>query len=363
MAGNASNWHKVTSGRLKGKRVYFSFAQMKQADEILTDGIDRVARKLGTTRAQEIVRQLGTGDLSPMVAPRGMAITAAAARIPSLGGTPVVSATPLAMTDANRVYISQGGQSYSRWDTSSAGGEDTQLKLLYTRQGFHAKPDVLTKQQIDAHVAAGEIEVFRGTPGTKGNPDAHSESYRSASEHYGGRGIYGNGTYTAVSRTEATNYAKYYGDGEPASGTVLRMTIKQGAKIGEYDLLEGQRQAALSAVQASYPKVYEAAIQTLFRQRKVFEDASGVSMSAASATARIRDLDAKVERVRARREREYPTAIYRDVGAYAVARGYDAITHRPDGDHGKAYIVLNRGATRVQDTSIRTRSSRGRERE
>lgn len=360
MAGNASNWHKATAGPLKGKRVYFSFAQMQRGDPIITQGIDRVARKLGTTRAQEIVRSLNTGDIAPMVPPRGMAITAAAARIPSLGGTPVVSATPLPMDEATRIYISQGSRTYQRYDTSSAGGEDRQLTLLYARQGFHAKPDVLTKAQIDAHVAAGEIEVFRGTPGTQNNPDAHSEAYRSAPEHYGGRGIYGNGTYTAISRKEATNYAKFDSEGYPATGTILRMTIKRGAKIGEYDLLEGQRRAAQARVEASYPKVYEAAIQKLFRQRQVVEDASGVSMPAATATARIRALDTQVERIRARREREYPTAIYRDVGAYAAANGYDVVTHRPDYEgNGKAYIILNRGATRVQDVSIRTRKHFG----
>lgn len=310
MAGNKANWVKANTGPHKGTAYY-----VPNARERSPDALQRLAN---------------AGRLTSQP-PRGAAVRVTD---PGLGGTPIPRAAALDVKTASAAYT-RAPESYQ--------GEDQQLAAIYTRQGYHAKPDVLTSGRIDGYVKAGEIEVFRGTRGTAQNPDVHNEALRSGATHYAGRGIFGNGTYTAVSETEARGYAG-------ADGTVLRMTIKRGAKIGDYARLDRERVAAQEAMaKAPGMQVYNRALVALNRERNQIS-ASG--LPASEITARVRSLDARAARIRARQEREYPQAIYQDVGAYAASKGYDAFTHNADYMHGRAYVILNRGALRIQERSL-----------
>lgn len=112
------------------------------------------------------------------------------------------------------------------------------LREIYTAQGYHAKPHVVSKEEMDRLVASGYQEMWRrvggasipdpnpGPDDTKYkylNPQQVAELFRSGKDHWVGEGLFGNGTY-AASRREA---AYDYGDAE------LRIALHPDARVYE----------------------------------------------------------------------------------------------------------------------------------
>ncbi len=221
------------------------------------------------------------------------------------------------------------------WDKSVG---DTGLSGVYRAMGFHGKPQVVTSAQLDQYVRAGERQIFRGATGTASGADTYTEAFRSGPTHYAGTGIYGNGTYMAVNQGVASGYAQ---SGQYA-GTVARMTIKADAKIGDYETIEQERKVAWAKAAAPH--------KALFDERdRLDADASITPRDTPAFTALASRRQANAERI----QREAPLNVYSDVGAYAASRGYDGYrVPRGASVGGDYYVILNRGAVRVQDTSL-----------
>lgn len=97
------------------------------------------------------------------------------------------------------------------------------LRELARAQGFDGLPDVVTKEQMDEYVVAGERELFRGLDayGIRGKTGEDlAEQFRSG-DLYVGKGIFGNGIYVAYgsNKYDAEEYM-----GAEAEGAMLRMS-------------------------------------------------------------------------------------------------------------------------------------------
>jgi hypothetical protein len=73
--------------------------------------------------------------------------------------------------------------------------EDLYLKALIEEQGFDGPPHVVPRRLLDASVAAGERELFRGVTAVH-----YADVFRTG-PFFVGRGIYGGGTNTAAAHT------------------------------------------------------------------------------------------------------------------------------------------------------------------
>lgn len=180
------------------------------------------------------------------------------------------------------------GPDLNNWETEQSG--DVMLTSISAKQGFDGKPQVVSKAQMDALIAAGHVELHRGVIG-RGKRSAASiqEQYRTGSL-FSGFGQFGNGTYTSTSVLQG----RHYSDG--TQGSLLRLGLRPGARVVDNKDLRAEYAA--------------------FR-----ESASGVTAS-----------------------------VYGDPSRYAAARGYDVIVRRfpSEGDGLADYIILNRTAVVVQ---------------
>lgn len=115
---------------------------------------------------------------------------------------------------------------------------DEQLAAIAKRQGFDAKPDVVSKQDMDQLVTSGKhTEVFRGVQDGGGkSAKAIQEQYRSG-DYHAGLGVKGNGTYTTRSREQALDLA----DGKKQG--LLRLGLRPQAKVVDYRDLQAEHKA------------------------------------------------------------------------------------------------------------------------
>lgn len=169
------------------------------------------------------------------------------------------------------------------------------LRELVRAQGFDGLPHVITKQEMDEYVAAGERELFRGLDsyGMKGKTGEElAEQFRSG-DLYTGLGLAGNGTYVAygADKYDAEGYM-----GADAEGAMLRMSLKSEAK-------------AISIQELKSIQEKDAIIQTHF------------------------ELD--------------------ELGRYATFKGYDVIDVGASRSAPNYMVILNRTAVRVQNMSIK----------
>jgi hypothetical protein len=277
--------------------------------------------------------------------------------------------------------------------TGTTADGDPILYELYRQQGYNAKPHVLSKADMDLYVKDGEIELFRGVR------DSYSvsavdmqENYRNG-PHYAGSGVYGQGSYFAGPSSEtstsawptdrasairtASSYAgaQVNSDGSVSKarrGSMIRATIRKDAKIAKYQELRDElhalhtgllKQATALERAATRPVTtrYQALVQQLKTEQDKHLTPTGKVPKAAKAKGLYDALEARIAKLRKRSSREYDKAyaasgakaleareeaLPNDVGHYAVMKGYDVI-HQQSQDY---YVVLNRGAVRVQAT-------------
>lgn len=212
---------------------------------------------------------------------------------------------------------------------------DVELAFITAAQGFDAKPQVNTREEIDQAVADGWTETWRGVglyPGAKPPADVNHDLRFGNFEP--GRGLYGNGVYVSVRRGTAETFRgrdpktnrpsgpgpdfgpeDYEGPERPDS--LLRIAIDPKARVVDYDEL---RQEA---------RDWQLAGPHDFAESNVFSD----------------------------------------VGRYAAARGYDVMVVRGHGDgafypgfetddvddedagsfpQADQYVILNRSAIAIQ---------------
>lgn len=207
---------------------------------------------------------------------------------------------------------------------------DLHLQQIGTAQGFGATPQVGTRAEVDAAVAAGWTETWRGVmPSASGvTPAQINEQLRTGA--YGpGRGYYGNGYYVAERRLTAENFR----GSEP-------LTNEPAGGGADFDLSD------LDPVDEP---------DSLLR----------IAIDPAAKTADFDELAAEMKQWIASQSAGSPSAVvFADVGRYAAARGIDVISvsgDHPDGGYypgweeafdelsGAAqYVVLNRAVMLIQ---------------
>jgi hypothetical protein len=138
--------------------------------------------------------------------------------------------TPFDATEAFRRF----GYSVER---AGPGEEDVYTKALLQEQGFDGLPQVVTRRQLDAYVAAAEPELYRGIAG--GAASAYAKELREGNLFIG-HGAMGGGVF-AAGGTRGLQVARNYAE-DPGS-VVVRMAVKRGARVVELGALVRQMAA------------------------------------------------------------------------------------------------------------------------
>lgn len=117
------------------------------------------------------------------------------------------------------------------WNTAGTSSvlmqvDDPALSSIYEAQGYHAKPRVVSRNEMDQLVRSGWTEAWRGIADfdTEYAGDL-AERFRTGERHFAGEGVHGNGTYTTDTRSTAETYA-----GEDRAG-LLRIAIPPSARL------------------------------------------------------------------------------------------------------------------------------------
>lgn len=174
--------------------------------------------------------------------------------------------------------------------------------------GYTSKPHVVSADRLDAEIAAGGIEMFRGQ-----TDRSYAEAFTSG-PYFAGQGYRGNGIYFAHgsgSKVKATQYAQ----APPTRGiaakterpTVIRAALHRDAKVVDYEEI---------AAKAKAEHLWIASLA----------GDPGTSESGQASGDEVRQ------------------EIARDPARYAITQGYDAIK-TSDGE----MIVLNRSAVVVAE--------------
>ncbi|WP_067892522.1 hypothetical protein [Nocardia vaccinii] len=196
-------------------------------------------------------------------------------------------------------------------NTSTVAGADPTMVRIQAEQGFNGLPTRVTPDVIDAAVAAGEKELFRGF-----EQESHVEDFLNKPPRPGG-GTTGIGTYATPLREVAlryTNPARRL-DGARES-QMLRMALRPGARTIKLRDLESEHTRAMSQLRRDLGAVRYIA------NRTNEEEARYIALQNKELTIS-------------------------DVGRYAALRGYDAI----DGSNrwkNQEWLILNHTALLVQ---------------
>lgn len=191
------------------------------------------------------------------------------------------------------------------------GNQDPVLAMLAHEKGFDAPPQIASPSEVDRMVAAGAPDLWRGV--ARNGDQSGEEVARQFlhGDYYAGKGTYGNGVYFIQSNDNtpgarmgaAINFAGSYADG---GGGVLHATLAPDAKIADYDTIDAEAKSHYDAVMAQSVGEHD-------------------------------PHDAAVRHV-----------LY-DVGRYAMAQGYDAISVNQYHQGNTMYVVLNRGKVIAED--------------
>jgi hypothetical protein len=118
-------------------------------------------------------------------------------------------------------------------DIRRFGRGDHTLEAMWRKQGFDGRPTLGEVGEVDAEIGRGGVEIWRGIKGDGSRTGGQlAEQFRSGDGVYGGKGIYGNGTYFAYkgggfAEFEARMYAG-------KDGAVFRSVLRHDAKVVKY---------------------------------------------------------------------------------------------------------------------------------
>jgi len=240
-----------------------------------------------------------------------------------IGATEIKEAAPtkgpidMGTTDwHNNTGLVDAVKSFDEWGQLA----DTALEEVARQQGMTAAPELMSAQAFDAY---NGIKAFRGLEG----PEAQTyiKQFKTG-EYFGGRGVYGNGTYMAVeneyrgSARAARNFARdCYG--ETMDNNVMSIKIPRGAKLIECEEASTQQHAFIAKMDES--EFGMPALQQKLREgsmsRPEFDEAKSVYL----------------------KWREFFT----DTGRYAAFAGYDGMIMK-FGEYDY-YVMLNRSILKV----------------
>ncbi|MGW5520448.1 alpha/beta hydrolase, partial [Nocardia africana] len=192
-----------------------------------------------------------------------------------------------------------------QWSTDPALGE------ICKQRGFDGLPEVAGAAELDALIAAGGRQFFRGVRASE-----HVELFRSG-PYFPGRwqgADHGNGTYVTTSRKSALEYA----DDSPQR--VLRMVMRPEslARAVDFSRVRAEQRAELDAIDAE------------------LEDLA--------ARPRLPEVLAREEYLGHRR------AVLADTGRFAAAMGYPGYhAVDPGGHYGEVWVILDRTSVTVDE--------------
>jgi hypothetical protein len=118
--------------------------------------------------------------------------------------------------------------------SGQGSGGDEVLNLLYRRQGFDAKPTVLSHDDYLTHLDAHQDapRMLRALE-TSDQAQAYIDG-----RYFAGRGVYGNGTYTAFGDDAGALVQRFAGD---SGDNVLRITLESDAKVVTHREMQDMR--------------------------------------------------------------------------------------------------------------------------
>jgi hypothetical protein len=201
------------------------------------------------------------------------------------------------------------------------GQEDPIMEAIAAATGGNGAPHVVSETDLQAYIAAGELELYRGISGVRSTV-AHqhdptfvegetpqetalrrAEEFRSGRFFIGVGGI-GNGAYAAAG-ANALEVASGYAGG---AGQILHLSVRADAKVITHAEAERQRQAEILALTQQ-------------------------GLSPAELVARIN--------------------VNWDASNWAAMHGYDIIHFEATSGHlGDEYIIMNRTAVRVAQENV-----------
>lgn len=213
---------------------------------------------------------------------------------------------------------------------------DEALGTIYEARGYHAKPAVVSRDEMDKLIADGWTQVWRGVGGKyvssesqMGRVTEWAEGFRSGDEHRPGLGLHGNGTYTASFLGEAVDYTPWGGGG-----------ARPGVyKRGSYTFDHGDWPGLLRIAIRPDARVISSEELLTIRARRFDERRAQI---AAERGVPVDEVD-----VNDLADDEY--WVHADAGRLAAILGYDAIRVRSGNQGAPYYVVLNRGAVAVQE--------------
>jgi hypothetical protein len=190
------------------------------------------------------------------------------------------------------------------------------LSRIYDKQGFNARPEVVpSRAELEARrdILVGDdgkpVIAYRGVTTRE-----YADQFRYGEEHFPGRGIFGNGSYSVAQRSESKGLAARKGGHEHSEA------IREANAYGSPD--DPQTVVAFGIKKGA--RIYEVP-------------------SADETTDRMRLME------EARQKTGY---IFQDSGEAAAALGYDAMV-RNTGEGRDYYIIFNRGALVVASEGVK----------
>lgn len=214
-------------------------------------------------------------------------------------------------------------------------GADRRLAAIAKAQGFDAAPQATDRAGLDAAVAAGGRQLWRGVIPKHGLSAAqiHGE-FADGDAHYG-QGIFGNGVYFSNQQGIARMYSEFSTDPD----AVARMVLPKTARTITYSDLVRQM--------AKDPATVAAGADHEAKTRKLLDDL-------AKAKGRMAETRMAWEIYQGNPGTASPLS---DPGLWAASRGYDAVIVAMEDGETEEVVLLNRGAAMVEKARARTASA------
>lgn len=194
--------------------------------------------------------------------------------------------------------------------TATTGADPTMVRIQ-AQQGFNGLPARITSDEMDAAIAAGQKELFRGF-----EQESHVQDFLNKPPRPGG-GTTGIGTYATPVKQVALRYTNAARRLDGArEDQVLRMTLHPEARTINLRTLNSEHTRAMSQLRRELSAVRNIANRN----------------------------DAQQARYMALQDKELTIS---DIGRYAALRGYDAI----DGSSvwkNREWLIVNHTALLVQ---------------
>jgi hypothetical protein len=194
---------------------------------------------------------------------------------------------------------------------------DTRLKGILEAQGFTAKPEIVDSTQM-YQLGERNPRMWRGVTPTDDLSTAEMIEQFKSGDMFVGTGVIGNGVYAGSNYNYVVKYA------EDKAENVMTLAFKDGARFMDYkEAQDGARNLA----NAFYDKAFKREGNLALSPYKEFVESFG-------------DLTED--------EARKLGWLFHEPGAFAAAKGYDAISNI-DSETGEAvYVILNRGAVAIQ---------------